>query len=407
MSVTERMNRPIVEIGAVVSAASSKESPLFTAEHHQFRKVVAEFVHNEIDPNVDEWERDGMMPLHAIFSRMGELGMLGLEYSPDFGGGGADHFFTVVLAEEFGKAAHGSIGMALGVQTDMATPSLHQFGTEELKHRYLAPAIRGEMVAAIAVTEPDAGSDVSAIRTRAVQDGEEWVINGSKMYITNSLQADWLCLLARTSDEGGYGGMSQIVVPTDAGGFEVSRKLDKLGMRASDTGLLSFTDVRVPVTNTIGTIGNGFQQQMAQFVIERMWAAYTAAASCEMALHRTRDYLRERIVFGKPLLANQAIQYRLAELAAEVDLLKTYNYAIASAHDGGEDVTRMATIAKLKSGRLGREVADWCLQFHGGIGYMEETWTSRFFRDQRLGAIGGGSDETMLQVLARLDGYWA
>ena len=296
--------------------------------------------------------------------------------------------------------------MALGVQTDMATPSLHRFGTEELKQKYLAPAIRGEMVAAVAVTEPDAGSDVAAIRTKAVQDGDEWVINGSKMYITNSLQADWLCLLARTSDEGGYAGMSQIVVPTDSPGFEVSKKLDKLGMRASDTGLLSFTDMRVPVSNTIGTIGAGFQQQMAQFVIERMWAAYSAAAGFEKALHLTRDYLRERHAFGRPLLKNQYLQYRLAELAAEVDLLKNYNYTIATKHMKGEDVTRMATIAKLKAGRLGREVADWCLQFHGGIGYMEETWTSIFFRDQRLGAIGGGSDETMLQVLARIDGYW-
>ena len=207
-----------------------------------------------------------MMPLHDIFGKMGSLGMLGLEYSSEYGGGDADHLFTVVLAEEFGKAAHGSIGMALGVQTDMATPSLHRFGTEELEQKYLAPAIRGEMVASIAVTEPDAGSDVAAIRTKAVQDGDEWVINGSKMYITNSLQADWLCLLARTSDEGGYAGMSQIVVPTDSPGFEVSKKLDKLGMRASDTGLLSFTDMRVPVANTIGTIGAGFQQQMAQFV---------------------------------------------------------------------------------------------------------------------------------------------
>ncbi|MDH3247872.1 MAG: acyl-CoA dehydrogenase family protein [Acidimicrobiia bacterium] len=379
---------------------------MFAEEHRQFRKVVAEFIENEINPNVPDWEAEGMMPLHDVFGKMGSLGMLGLEYSSEYGGGDADHLFTVVLAEEFGKAAHGSIGMALGVQTDMATPSLHRFGTEELKQKYLAPAIRGEMVAAVAVTEPDAGSDVAAIRTKAVQDGDEWIINGSKMYITNSLQADWICLLARTSDEGGYAGMSQIVVPTDSPGFEVSKKLDKLGMRASDTGLLSFTDMRVPVSNTIGTIGAGFQQQMAQFVIERMWAAYSAAAGFEKALHSTRDYLRERHAFGKPLLKNQYLQYRLSELAAEVDLLKNYNYTIAAKHARGEDVTRMATIAKLKSGRLGREVADWCLQFHGGIGYMEETWTSIFFRDQRLGAIGGGSDETMLQVLARIDGYW-
>ncbi len=379
----------------------------FTEEHHHFRRVVRQFVEREINPHVDEWEAKGMMPLHDLFSQMAELGFLGLEYDPAYGGQGADHLFTVVLAEEFGRADHGSIGMALGVQVDMATPALHRFGSEELKQRYLAPTLRGEMVCSIAVTEPDAGSDVAAIRTRAVRDGDEWVINGSKVFITNSLQADWLCLLARTSDEGGYAGMSQIIVPTDVPGFEVSKKLDKLGMRASDTGLLTFTDVRVPVANTIGEIGRGFQQQMAQFVLERMWAAYGAVGACERALERTRDYLRERVVFGKSLLGHEYVAYRLAELAAQVDLLKHYNYATAEAYMRGEDPTRFATIAKLTAGRLTREVADWVLQFHGGIGYMEETWTARFFRDNRVGSIGGGSDETMLQVLARMDGYWA
>ena len=369
--------------------------------------MVRRFVEEEINPRVEEWEEAGEMPLHEVFGQMAELGLLGLEYDPAYGGQGADHLFTVVLAEEFGRADHGSIGMALGVQVDMATPSLHQHGSEELKQRYLAPALRGEMVSSIAVTEPDAGSDVAAIKTRARRDGDQWIINGSKMYITNGLQADWLCLLAITSEEGGYAGMSQIVVPTDLPGFEVSRKLDKLGMRASDTGLLTFTDLAVPVVNTIGAVGKGFQQQMSQFVVERMWAAYSTVGSCQRALERTAGYLRERKVFGKPLLGHQYVSYRMAELAAEVDLLRQYNYATAEAYMRGEDPTRFATIAKLKSGRLAREVADWVMQFHGGIGYMEETWTARFFRDSRLGSIGGGSDETMLGVLARIDGYHA
>jgi citronellyl-CoA dehydrogenase len=380
---------------------------VFADEHDDFRRLVRSFVQQEIDPYVDEWETAGLMPLHDIFRKMGGLGLLGLEYDPADGGQGADHLFTVVLAEEIGRADHGSIGMALGVQVDMATPSLARFGSPELKRRYLLPAMRGEMVCSIAVTEPDAGSDVAAIRTRAARDGDEYVISGSKMYITNSVQADWLCLLARTSDEGGYAGMSQIVVPTDVDGFEVSRKLDKLGMRASDTGLLTFDGVRVPVDHVIGVEGRGFQQQMAQFVLERMWACYSSVGGFERALERTRDYLRERVVFGKPLLANQYIQYRLAELAAEVDMLKHYNYATAEAYMRGEDPTRFATIAKLKAGRLARELSDWVLQFHGGIGYMEETWTARFLRDNRLVSIGGGSDETMLQVIARMDGYWA
>ncbi|MCE2527006.1 MAG: acyl-CoA dehydrogenase family protein [Actinomycetia bacterium] len=380
---------------------------IFSEEHRMFRQVVRRFVEEEINPHVESWEEAGEMPLHELFGQMAELGFLGLEYDPAYGGQGADHLFTVVLAEEFGRADHGSIGMALGVQVDMATPSLHQHGSEDLKRRYLAPALHGEMVTSIAVTEPDAGSDVAAIKTRATRDGDQWIINGAKMYITNGLQADWLCLLARTSDEGGYGGMSQIVVPTDLAGFQISRKLDKLGMRASDTGLLTFTDVAVPVANTIGAVGKGFQQQMSQFVVERMWASYSTVGSCERALERTARYLRERRVFGKPLLDHQYVSYRLAELAAELDLLRHYNYATAHAYMRGEDPTRFATIAKLKSGRLARETADWVMQFHGGIGYMEETWTARFFRDSRLGSIGGGSDETMLGVLARMDGYHA
>ena len=379
----------------------------FSEEHRMFRQVVRRFVEEEINPRVEEWEEAGEMPLHQVFGQMAELGFLGLEYDPAYGGQGADHLFTVVLAEEFGRADHGSIGMALGVQVDMATPSLGEHGSEELKRRYLAPALRGEMVASIAVTEPDAGSDVAAIKTRAVRDGDRWIINGSKMYITNGLQADWLCLLARTSDEGGYAGMSQILLPTDLPGFDVSRKLDKLGMRASDTGLLTFSDMAVPVSNTIGEVGKGFQQQMSQFVVERMWAAYSAVGSCERALERTARYLRERQVFGKPLLGHQYVSFRLAELSADLDLLRHYNYAAAEAYMRGEDPTRFATIAKLKSGRLMRETADWVLQFHGGIGYMEETWTARFFRDSRLGSIGGGSDETMLEVLSRMDGFQA
>ena len=376
-----------------------------TDEQRAFRTMVRDYVEREINPRIPEWEAAEMMPLHEVFADMAKLGMLGLEYEPEYGGQGADHMFTVILAEEFGRCDHGSLPMALGVQVDMATPSLARFGTHEQKERFLAPAVRGEMVASIAVSEPDHGSDVAGIRTRAVRDGDEWVINGSKMWITNSLQADWLCLLARTSDEGGYQGMSQIIVPTSSPGFSVSKKLDKLGMRASDTGLLSFDDCRVPVENTIGVIGRGFQQQMAQFVVERMWGAYGVVGAAEVALERTAGYLRERNVFGEPLLAKQYIQFRLAELSAELDLLRTYNHVIAEAYDAGEDTTRQATIAKLKAGRLIREVADTCLQFHGGIGYVEENWTARFFRDNRLTSIGGGADEVMLQVLARLDGY--
>jgi citronellyl-CoA dehydrogenase len=376
-----------------------------TEEHEAFRAAVRRYVADELDPRVDAWEAAGEMPLHEIFADMARLGFLGLEFPTEVGGQGADHLFTLVLGEELGRMGHGSLPMAIGVQVAMATPSLAAHGSDELRAAYLAPALRGEQVASIAVTEPDAGSDVAAIRTRARRDGGDWVINGAKTYITNGVQADWLCLLARTSDEGGYRGMSQIVVPTDVAGLEVSRKLDKLGMRASDTALLTFDDVRVPVTNTIGDAGRGFQQQMSQFIVERLWGVYGTPTGCAEALRRTRDYLRQRQAFGAPLIANQYLQYRLAELAAEVDLLLVYNRELARRHAAGEDVTREATIAKLKAGRLQREVADEVLQFHGGIGYMEETWTARYLRDTRLLSIGAGADEVMLRVLSTIDGF--
>lgn len=378
-----------------------------TEEHDLFRSTVREVVQKEIAPHVDDWERAGRFPAHELFAKLGELGLLGVEYDERWGGGGAEHVYTMILGEETGRAASLGVAMAIAVQTDMATPALHEFGSDELKERYLRPAISGEHVTAIGVSEPDAGSDVAGLRTRAVRDGDEWVINGSKMWITNGAQADWICLLCRTSDEGGYRGMSQIIVPTDSEGFEVSRTLDKLGMRASDTAELAFDDVRVPVENTIGVEGAGFQQQMAQFQNERMIAAYQMIGAVETALERTATYLREREAFGAPLLANQTIQYELADIAAELDLMRHHNWAAVAAYQQGQDITRHATVAKLRSARLARRMADAAVQFHGGMGYVEELWPARFFRDSRLWSIGGGADEVMLRTLARMGGYAA
>ncbi|HMS13142.1 MAG TPA: acyl-CoA dehydrogenase family protein [Microthrixaceae bacterium] len=379
----------------------------FTDEHDQFRSAIRDLVEREINPHCDTWEADGIFPAHDLFAKLGRVGVLGIEYDEAYGGQGADHSFTLVMGEEVGRCHSGGVAMAISVQTDMATPALARFGSHELKERYLAPAMAGAMVAAIAVTEPDAGSDVAGLRTKAVRDGDEWVINGTKLYITNGTQADWLCLLARTSDEGGARGMSQIVVPTDAEGFSVSRKLDKLGQRSSDTAELSFVDVRVPVDNTIGEAGRGFQQQMAQFQNERLIANYMSAANMRLALDRTIAYVKQRRAFGKTLADQQWIQYKLAEVIAEVDVVTHYNHACAEAVVAGADpftVAKMASIGKLKCGRLNREVADLAMQFHGGIGYMEETWTARYFRDSRLISIGGGADEVMLRIIAQLEG---
>jgi len=376
-------------------------------DHRAFRDSVRRFVDIEVNPHVDSWEAAGRVPLHDLFPKAAALGLLGLEYGEDYGGEGADHSFQLVAAEEYGRMHATGVGMAIGVQAMMATPSLHEFGTPELKQRYLAPAIAGTAVTAIAVTEPDTGSDVARLRTRAVRDGDDWVITGRKFYITNGAQADWLCLLARTSDEGGYRGMSQIVVPTDRPGFHVARTFDKLGNRCSDTAELVLDEVRVPVANTIGEVGRGFQQQMRQFVTERLFAAYTTVGGCQYALDRTRAFVRDRTVFGKPLADRQYVAFRLTELQAEVELLRSHNLISCEALMAGEDVTRLASVAKLKAGRLIREVADVCLQFHGGMGYLEETWTARLLRDTRLTSIGAGADEVMLQVLARLDGFSA
>jgi citronellyl-CoA dehydrogenase len=378
-----------------------------TDEHRLFRKTLRDLFEREIEPHVEEWEAARTFPAHELFPKLGAVGLFGLEYDESYGGMGADHTFTLVAAEEMGRISCGGVPMAIAVQMSMSTPALARYGSPELKERYLAPAIRGEVVTSIAVTEPDAGSDVAGIRTRAVRDGDEWVINGSKLYITNGTQADWLCLLARTSDDPGARGMSLIVVPTEVDGVAVSRKLEKLGMWSSDTAELSFTDVRVPLSNTIGEIGRGFQQQMVQFQAERLTTFYKQVGSIELALERTKAYLRERKAFGAPLLANQYPQFVLAELGARHDVLKHYARTTAEAVVQGEDATRYATIGKLLGSRLQREVADWAVQFHGGMGYMDENWTSRYFRDTRLDSIGAGADEIMLRILARMDGYEA
>lgn len=376
----------------------------FTEEHELFRSTVRGVVESQINANANAWEAAGIFPAHELFKHLGDYGLLGLEYDEEYGGGAASPVFTMILGEELGRAASLGVSMAIAVQTDMATPALHKFGSPELKEKYLRPAISGEAVTAIGVSEPDAGSDVAGLRTKAVRDGDEWIINGTKTWITNGAQADWICLLVRTSDEGGYRGTSQIVVPTNVAGFSVSRTLDKLGMRASDTAELSFEDVRVPVENTIGEVGRGFQQQMAQFQNERMIAAYQMVGAVELALQRTAAYLHERQVFGAPLAAQQHLQYELADIAAELDMLRHHNWAAVDAYQRGEDITRHATVAKLRSARLARNMADLAVQYHGGIGYVEENWTARFYRDTRLWSIGGGADEVMLRTLARIHG---
>ncbi len=377
----------------------------FTEEHEMFRKTVRSFVEKEINPYVDEWEGAGIFPAHELFKKMGDLGFLGLNYPEEYGGADADYWYTVVFAEELARVNCGGVPMGIVVHTDMCTPALAQFGSHELKKKFLLPACRGEIVGAIGVSEPDAGSDVSSIRTRAEKDGDDYIITGTKLYITNGTQADFICLLACTSDEAGYHGMSLIITPTNLPGFNVGRKLKKLGNNSSDTGELVFDHVRVPQWYRIGPEGKGFQLQMQQFQKERLIGSIMAHSSCERTVRDTIRYTKERTAFGKPLIANQWIQFRLAELLTEIEALKQLNYPRMLME--GFDFTLQASMAKLKAGRLTREVNDTCLQFYGGMGYMEETPISRRFRDGRLLSIGAGADEIMLGIIAKYEGFLA
>jgi citronellyl-CoA dehydrogenase len=372
-----------------------------TEEHQALRHTVAQFIEKEINPYCDEWEAAGIFPAHELFKKMGELGLLGISKPIEYGGMGLDYSYQVVFSEELGMIRSGGVGMGIGVQTDMATPALANYGSHELKEKYLTKAISGEAVFSIAVSEPHAGSDVAAIKTTARKDGSDYVINGTKMWITNATQADYLCLLANTSEGAIHQNKSLIIVPTNTPGVSFSEKLDKLGMRSSDTAQVFLDDVRVPQSNLIGEEGQGFVYQMQQFQEERLHAAAVILKGLERCINDTIDYTRERKAFGQSLLDNQVIHYRLAELQTEIEALRALTYDAVEGYIHGEDVTRKASMAKLKAGRLAREVTDSCLQYWGGMGYMWDNPVSRAYRDTRIGSIGGGADEVMLSIICK------
>jgi citronellyl-CoA dehydrogenase len=376
----------------------------FTQEHNELRRTAARFVETEINPHVDQWEEDEIFPAHELFKKMGDAGLLGITKPVEFGGSGLDYSYSMVMTEELGAVRCGGVPMAIGVQTDMCTPALARFGSDALREEFLRPAISGEAVGAIGVTEPGAGSDVAGIKTTARKDGGDYIINGSKMFITNGHQADWVCLLANTGDGPMHKNKSLIMVPMDTPGVVRGRKLKKLGMFSSDTAELFFEDVRVPQTNVIGEENMGFTYQMQQFQEERLWAAASSLKAMDGIISETVEYTRNRHAFGQPLLNNQVIHYRLAELSTEVEALRALVYQSVEAYIDGTDVTRQASMAKLKCGRLSREIADAGVQFHGGQGYMWESRVSRYMRDARLGSIGGGADEVMLGIIAKIDG---
>ncbi|WP_372763823.1 acyl-CoA dehydrogenase family protein [Litorivivens sp.] len=376
----------------------------FTEEHQAIRNTAAQFIEKEINPFADAWEEEGIFPAHQVFKKLGDLGLLGINKPAEYGGMGLDYSYQMAFIEEMGLIASGGVSMGIGVQTDMATPALAKFGSEALCKEFLVPAIAGDAVFSIAVSEPHAGSDVAAIKTTARKDGDDYVINGTKMWITNSTQADYLCLLANTSDDKPHLNKSLIVVPTNTPGVSFSARLNKLGMRSSDTAQVFLDDVRVPQRNRIGEEGQGFVYQMLQFQEERLYAAAGGLKSMEYLIEKTTEYTRERKIFGKSVLDNQVVHFRLAELLTEVTALRALTYDAVEGYINGEDVTMKASMAKLKVGRLQREVTDACLQYWGGMGFMWDNPVARAYRDTRITSIGGGADEVMLSIICKMMG---
>lgn len=377
---------------------------IFTQEHNEIRRTVKNFVENEINPYADEWEAAGTFPMKELFKKLGDLGLLGISKPTEYGGMGLPYSYSIVAAEEFGLSKSGGVALAIGVQTDMCTPALARFGSDELREKFLKPAIAGDMIGCIGVSEPGAGSDVAGLKTTAKKDGDDYIINGTKMWITNSPSADFICLLANTSDDKVHINKSLIVVPMNTPGITVGKKLDKLGMRSSETAQVFFDNVRVPQSYRIGNEGMGFMMQMMQFQEERMFGAANILKGLENCVNSTIDYCRTRETFGQPLIDNQVIHFRLAELQTEIEALRCMVYQAVEMYENKKDVTKLASMAKLKAGRLGREVTDCCLQYWGGMGYMWDNEVSRAMRDIRLVSIGGGADEIMLGIICKLMG---
>jgi len=382
-----------------------EEEGIFTKDHEQLRRSLRKVIDKEINPFVEVWEEEKKFPAHQVFKALGNAGFLGVNKPPEYGGLGLDYTYSLAAAEELGSIRCGAIPMAIGVQTDMATPALARFGSHELREQFLAPSISGDLVACLGVSEPGAGSDVASIKTTARTDGDDVVINGGKMWTTNGAQADWMCLLANTNPDGkAHQNKSLFCLPMNTPGVTISRTIDKIGMHASDTAQVFFEDVRIPKKFMIGKEGYGFTYQMLQFQEERLFAAVGVLVPMEICIGETIEYCKQRGIFGKSVLDHQVVHFRLAELQTEIEALRSMVYRATALYINGHDVTNLASMCKLKAGRLAREVSDSCLQFWGGMGFTKENIVSQFYRDFRLLSIGGGADEVMLQIISKYMG---
>jgi alkylation response protein AidB-like acyl-CoA dehydrogenase len=379
--------------------AARRKHFIFTDEHEALRESIRSFVVRELQPHAEEWEETTFPDW--VFTRMGELGFLGLDKPEEYGGQGGDYYTSLVLAEEIVHAHSGGLAMGLAVQTDMAMPPILAFGTEEQKQEWLVPSIRGEKILCLGITEPDAGSDVAAIKTRAVRDGDEYVINGSKTYITNGHRAHVIVLVTKTDPDAGYDGFTLFLVGMDAPGVIREKKLEKLGMHASDTALLAFQDVRVPDTAVLGQIGKGFYHIMWELQGERLIGAAGCVAGAQRVFEQTLQYATERVAFGRQIGKFQVNRHKFAEMATKIEAARQLVYTTAWRFQNGEYPVREISMAKLYAARIAVEVADECIQIHGGAGYMKEYGVERVWRDMRLNRIGAGTDEIMLDVIGR------
>lgn len=375
-------------------------SQFFSEAHDVFRRAVRRFVAEEVKPYVREWEEAGEFP-SKIFRRLGELGYLGIRYPKEYGGAGGDFFMAVVLAEELAYSGAGSLPLAVATHTEMALPPILRFGIEEQKQRFLVPAVKGEKIACLGITEPNAGSDVASLETKAVRDGRNWIINGSKIFITNGVRADFIMLVAKTAPPKGYSGFSLFLVEKGTPGFLVKRKLDKVGMRASDTAELVFTDCRVPEENLLGEENKGFFHIMWELQGERLMGAVGIVAAAQYALDEAIAYAKERVQFRRPIASFQAIAHRLAEMATLIEAARQFTYVTVWRFANGEYPVKEISMAKLASAQIACKVADLAVQIHGGYGLMTEYPVERAFRDYRLYRIGGGTDEIMKEIIAK------
>ncbi|XP_039270199.2 putative acyl-CoA dehydrogenase 6 [Styela clava] len=401
--------RRLAKSHAIINSCSYKtwdesEESIYTEDHAQLMRSLRKIIDKDINPFVDAWEEKKEFPAHTVFKILGNAGFLGVNKPVAYGGLGLDYSYSVAVNEELGSILCGSIPMAIGVQVDMATPALAKFGSHELKEKFLAPSIRGDYVACLGVSETGSGSDVASIKTRAQTDGDDLIINGEKMWITNAAQADWMCMIATTNDKAVHSSKSLICVPMDLPGITIANRIDKIGMHSSDTSRVTFDDVRVPRSNIIGEEGAGFMYQMIQFQEERLFSGATALKLLQRAIDSTIDYARNRQIFGGSVLDHQSVHFRMAELQTEVEMLRSMVYRVVGLYIKGHDVTPLASMVKLKAGRLGREITDACLQYWGGMGFSSESIISRLYRDSRLISIGGGADEVMLSILCKYMG---